>query len=225
MRRVPWPCPPVFLMCLRWVVPRCEGAHRAAPGAAGVLPPRGYPYMQNAIARTVLQQVGQTAQITADSGGTGRPQAFPMAGAAVAAAGEADHAHPGSSGGPHAGQAVLDHDTARGCHSHPLRGEQEQIGGGLAAGYLSGTEHVRIEMVQQPRQRQRMSQPLRRTAGGNAASRAAGPAGRPRSPASAAIPRRTLRPLFDAGCRQTPAAGQAACGRDALPGPQAWSPC
>ena len=74
-----------------------------------------------------------------------------MAGAAVAAAGEADHRHAGGQCGRDPGQAVLDHQAVARVRAQARRGVEEEIGGWLAARHLDGAVDVRVEAVVETR--------------------------------------------------------------------------
>ncbi len=91
-----------------------------------------------------------------------------MAGAAMAAAGEAEDGHARGFSRDDARRAVLDHQRARRLRRHPPGGVQENIRRRLAAGDLGGAEHRALEPAGEPGTVELLRQHRRRAAGRHA---------------------------------------------------------
>ena len=75
---------------------------------------------------------------------------------AVAAACEAEHAHPGGASGFHACNAILDHEAGLRSMSHLVGRVQEEIGTWLSARDHLGGVDVRSKQVVKPRNPERI---------------------------------------------------------------------
>ena len=62
---------------------------------------------------------------------------------------QADGDHAGGAGGANAAGTVLDHNAVGGCCVQFLRGEQEDVGRGLAVGYQIGAVDMSAEIFGQ----------------------------------------------------------------------------
>ena len=89
----------------------------------------------------------------------------------MAAAAEADHRHASGNRSFDSRNTVLHHNAVFRRRAETLRGEQEQIGRGLAVRDLRGAEHMRVEKRQQAGHREALADPVEMAVRGDAARR------------------------------------------------------
>ena len=114
------------------------------------------PSFVNCAALSSMDEGGEFAHIRENKFGSGGLEAVCVLMVAVAAACEAEHAHPGGASGFHACDAILDHEAGLRSMSHLVGRVQEEIRTWLSARDHLGGVDVRSKQVVKPRNPQRL---------------------------------------------------------------------